>query len=181
MCFYNHCLEGDSLTGVVGFPYTPKMLESLGASAVVALVKALGMKYKQDGENSRVNVDVCKQKLLDMWYFVEDCERLHGICPCQSSSKDCSQNASQLCPNQMCRLCCQDEPSRKPCALHDSHDQFFRHKMRNLYSFDLKKGFDRSRTLRLSMRKMIRLYDIERVFKPYAIVSKHKASFHFWG
>lgn len=172
MCFYDHCKDGEALTGVVAFPFTPKMLESCSAECIVAMTKALGMKYSE-GENEKktTNVDICKQKLLDMWYFVEDSERLHGICPCQTSLKECRQNASQLCPNQMCRICCQNEPARKPCVLHDSHDQFFRHKTRILDAFEKKKGFDRSRTLRLSMRKMIRLYDIERVFKPFGIVT----------
>lgn len=72
--------------------------------------------------------DLYKQKLLDLFYFVEDSEKLHGVTFCQTWIKSCNNLASQFCSNHMCKLCCQDLQNRLPCLMHDSYDQFFRHK-----------------------------------------------------
>lgn len=72
--------------------------------------------------------DLYKQKLLDLFYFVEDSDKLHGVTICQTFTKACNNLATQFCPNGMCKLCCQDLQHRLPCVMHDSYDQFFRYK-----------------------------------------------------
>ena len=39
MCFYNHCLDGESLTAVVAFPFTPKIIMDLNEHQLAAFAK----------------------------------------------------------------------------------------------------------------------------------------------
>lgn len=167
MCFYNHCLEGETITAVVAFPFTPTMIREMNEVQVFALGKTLGLTFTEDcgihpGE-------LFRQKLYDMWYFVEDSSRMHAIVPCQSQLRKCSNLASGLSGNFMCKVCQLDLQNREPSLIHDSHDQFFRHKIRSMYEFEESHGFDRKRTIRVTMRRLIKKYDLERMFQDYSV------------
>ncbi len=110
-------------------------------------------------------MDILKQKLLDLFYLVEDSPRLHGIVPCQCSVRPCNELASTFCTNHMCKICCQDSQHRQPCIIHDRYEQFFIYKIKSVYLFEETKNFDRSRTLRIHGRKLIRRYDLEKAFE----------------
>ena len=121
------------MTAIVFLPFTPKSLEYYDPFHFYCVNRVLEMKVNYD---SILNpADLYKQKLLDLFYFVEDCEKLHGVMFCQSHSKPCNNLATQFCPNHMCKLCCQDLQMKSPCVMHDSYEQFFRHK----YDFYKKK------------------------------------------
>ena len=114
------------MTAIVFLPFTPKSLEYYDPFHFYCVNRVLEMKVNYD---SILNpADLYKQKLLDLFYFVEDCEKLHGVMFCQSHSKSCNNLATQFCPNHMCKLCCQDLQMKSPCVMHDSYEQFFRHK-----------------------------------------------------
>jgi len=176
MVFYNHCLEGDSLTAVCAFPFTDKTIKAMSEPQVFALGKMLGYLPENDEDKQFDIIEVMRQKLFDMIYAVEDAPRMHGILPCQNKYKKCHNIASCFCSNKVCKLCCQDYQHRTPCTTHDSHDQFFRQKIRELSNFEAR--FDVKTTLRLSMRKLIRLYELEKVFDGYKI-DWEKAQFFY--
>jgi len=167
MAFYNHFLEGECMTGIVVLPYTPKMLDYLNPLQIFYIVKALDMRIAYDIVNI---LDVLKQKLLDLYYLVEDSPKLHGILPCQTNIKPCHHLASMHCANHMCKICCQDGVNRAPCIIHDKYEEFFRHKLKSVYMFEENNQFDRSRTLRLHCRKLIRKNDLDKAFENVAIV-----------
>lgn len=144
------------------------MLDYLSPAQLFALVKALGMRY--DYPNALSIVDVYKQKLLDLWYAVEDNPRLHGITMCQTLNKHTNNLASQLCPNNMSKLECQNMQHKLPCAVHDTFEQFSRFKLRSVYTFEEHQSFDRSRTLRLYCRKTPRKYELEAAFVGTGVV-----------
>lgn len=114
-------------------------------------------------------MDLIKQKLLDMYYNAEDGHKVHGILPCQSRTKSCTNLASLCCANHMCKMCCQDLQICNTCMAHDSHDEFFRAKIRDMNQFENEKNFDRKKTLRLTFRKTIRRYELEKAFESYEI------------
>lgn len=109
-------------------------------------------------------MDILKQKLLDLFYLVEDSPKLHGIVPCQSAIRSCNELASMYCANHMCKICCQDSQHRLPCIIHDKYEQFFIYKVRSVYLFEETRNFDRTRTLRIHCRKLVRRYDLEKAF-----------------
>eukprot|EP01017_Pseudomicrothorax_dubius_P037324 TRINITY_DN5459_c0_g4_i1.p1 TRINITY_DN5459_c0_g4~~TRINITY_DN5459_c0_g4_i1.p1 ORF type:complete len:950 (-),score=187.80 TRINITY_DN5459_c0_g4_i1:961-3810(-) len=177
MIFYNHFLEGECITAGVVLPFTPKVLEYLTPLQIYSLVKALGMKTHYDVPNV---MDIFKQKLLDLFYCVDDSPRLHGFLPCQSRYKPCHNLASTFCANFMCKLCCQDIQHKLPCVCHDRYEQFFRYKVRSVYMFEESKNFDRSRTLRLQMRRLARRLDLERAFENVPIQWDKIAFYHHY-
>lgn len=115
------------MTAIVFLPFTPKSLEYLETMHFFCLNKVLEMKVNYDSVLSHP-ADLYKQKLVDLFYFVEDCEKLHGVTFCQSHIKACNNLASQFCANNMCKLCCQDLQFKTPCIMHDTYEQFFRYK-----------------------------------------------------
>jgi hypothetical protein len=167
MAFYNHCLEGETMTAVVAFPFTPDMIRDMNEVQIFALGKMLGFTYSEEYGVSVA--DTFRQKLFEMWYFVEDSSRMHAIAPCQSRSKVCNNLASSLSGNIMCKMCQLDLPNREPSIIHDSHDQFFRHKIKTMYNFEEAQEFDRKRTIKLTMRRMVKKYDLEKMFKDFAV------------
>ena len=105
-----------------------------------------------------------------MWYAVEDSPRMHAVVPCQSKFKKCNNLASSLDANCLCKECSEEWNNRLPSLIHDSHDQFFRFKIRSLNQFENENKFDRSLTLRLTLRKMVRRQELQtEIFKDYAI------------
>ena len=166
MVFYNHCLEGETLSAIVAFPYTPKMLDDMSPAQLYALGKMFGLSCEASNASP---LEMIKQKLLDMWYAVEDSPRMHAIVPCQSLTKNCVNLASSLNINCMCKDCNEDWANRLPSLIHDSHDQFFRFKLRKLCEFEEEKKFDRKMTLRVTMRRMIRRHVLTKYFEDYDI------------
>jgi hypothetical protein len=150
------------LTGIVALPYTPKMLDYLTPLQIFYIVKALDMRLEYDVPNI---MDILKQKLLDLFYLVEDNPRLHGVVPCQSNNKPCHSIASIFCANHCCKICCQDGAHRMPCIMHDRYEEFFKYKTRSVYEFEEGCMFDRSRTLRIHCRRLIRRHDLEKAFE----------------
>ena len=73
-----------------------------------ALAKVLGLTVSEEIIEKGYNtMDLIKQKLLDIYYNAEDGHKVHGILPCQSRTKCCTNLASTLCSNHMCKMCCQ--------------------------------------------------------------------------
>ncbi|KRX09647.1 hypothetical protein PPERSA_09317 [Pseudocohnilembus persalinus] len=179
MIFYNHFASEDALTGVVGFPYTIKMLDYLSPPQLYSLVKNLQMKASFDASLRNSAIDILKQKLVDLYYAVDDNPRLHGVHMCQSPTDDCCNLSSQYCANNMCKLCCQNLQSRDPCHIHDNFEQFSRYKLKKLYHFEEIKDFDKTKTLRLYCRKLVRKYTLEQIFQGLGIEwEKLKIYFH---
>lgn len=167
MAFYNHCLEGETMTAVVAFPFTPEIIRDMNDVQIYTLGKVLGFTYN---EEFGVSVgDTFRQKLFDMWYYIEDSSRMHAIIPCQSRTRRCNNLASSLSGNYMCKVCQLELQNREPSLIHDSHDQFFRHKVKLLYNYEESKEFDRKRTVRLTMRRMVKKYDLEKMFKDFHV------------
>ena len=167
MAFYNHCLEGETITAVVAFPFTPDIVRDMSDLQVYALGKILGFTFNDE---LGVSVgDTFRQKLFDMWYFVEDSSRMHGVVPCQSRTRRCNNLASSLSGNYMCKICQLELQNREPSPIHDSHDQFFRHKIRLLYNFEESREFDRKKVIRIAARRMIKKHDLEKIFKDFQL------------
>lgn len=67
----------------------------------------------------------------------------------------------------------QENAHRTSCIIHDSADQFFREKIRALNKFEAQ--FDKRVTVRLQIGRLVRCYELERVFENYHIVGQpHK-------
>lgn len=107
------------ITAIVALPYTPKMLDQFTAGQLYLIAKTLDMQFTYLSFSMLIShcfvpsydtpnvVDVVKQKLLDLFYCVEDSKQMHGIVPCQSSFRSCERLASTFCANHMCKECCQ--------------------------------------------------------------------------
>jgi hypothetical protein len=52
-------------------------------------------------------MNILKQKLMEMYYLVDDSEELHGVTDCYNLHKQCDNLASFYCENNMCKLCCE--------------------------------------------------------------------------
>ena len=128
---------------------------------IFALAKMLCFLPERDEDKEFDIIEVMRQKLFDMIYAVEDAPRMHAVHMCQNRYKQCQSIATSLCGNKMCKNCCEDLQHRDNCIVHDSADQFFRKKIRDMSDFESR--FDVKITLRLSMRKLIRLYELEKV------------------
>lgn len=48
MVFYNHTLEGETLTAIVAFPFTLKMIGEFGPAQLYALAKIFGFTVQND-------------------------------------------------------------------------------------------------------------------------------------
>jgi len=70
LVFYNHFLENESLTAIVILPYTPIMLDYLSPLQIYSLNRALDMRTNY--ENIPNVMDIYKQKLIDLFYCVDD-------------------------------------------------------------------------------------------------------------
>lgn len=108
MVFYNHTLEGETLTAVVAFPYTPDMLYRMSEAQLFAFSEAANIISDEEraGETNII-IPILRQRLLDAIYAVQDAPRMHSVFPCQSKFKICRNIASGLENNYLCKLCCQ--------------------------------------------------------------------------
>lgn len=176
MVFFNHCLDGETLTAVCAIPFTEHTIKFMTDEQIFALAKMLCFLPERDEDKEFDIIEVMRQKLFDMIYAVEDAPRMHAVHMCQNRYKQCQSIATSLCGNKMCKNCCEDLQHRDNCIVHDSADQFFRKKIRDMSDFESR--FDVKITLRLSMRKLIRLYELEKVFDGYRI-DWDKSQFYF--
>jgi hypothetical protein len=175
MCFFNHTLEGESLSAIVAFPYTEDIIKTLSDSHIFALADQCNL-ISEEEKDKFIAIPVLRQRLLDTIYAVQDAPRMHAIFPCQSRLKKCFNLASGFCSNTMCKLCCQVTPffyhkensHRTACIIHDSADQFLREKVRALNQFEAQ--FDKRLTIRIQIGKLVRCYELEKVFENYKIV-----------
>lgn len=179
------------------------MLNQFTSLQLYSISKVLDLRFKYLNTETSSNVnclspetpsvlEVIKQKLLDAFYCVEDSKSMHGVVLCQSNFKECENLASTFCSNHLCKLCCQvtspmdiqilnwiqDTQHREPCVIHDSYDQFFRHKIKSLYLFEQTHNFDPKRTLRIFFRKLVRKHDLEKAFKGRNIDWEKIAIYH---
>lgn len=106
MCFFNHTLDGDSLSAIVAFPYTEEIVKKLPETHIFCLADQCNLISEEEKEDT-IAIPVLRQRLLDTIYAVQDAPRMHAIFPCQSKHKKCLNLASGFCSNNMCKLCCQ--------------------------------------------------------------------------
>lgn len=125
MCFFNHTLDGESLSAIVAFPYTEEIIKALSDPHIFALAEQSNLITDEEKEEM-IAVPVLRQRLLDTIYAVQDAPRMHAVFPCQSPYKKCHNLASGFCSNTMCKLCCQvlddNAGKRTPHCLH--HPRF---------------------------------------------------------
>lgn len=174
MCFFNHTLDGETLSAIVAFPFTEDIVKALPDLHVFALAEQCKLISdeelgKVEGKEELVAIPVLRQRLLDTIYAVQDAPRMHAIFPCQSRHKKCHNLASGFCCNTMCKLCCQETFHRTSCIIHDTADQFFREKVRALAAFESQ--FDRRVTIRLQIGRLVRSYELEQLFDKCRIVA----------
>jgi hypothetical protein len=170
MVFINMFKENPNnnlISGVVYFPYTPNMLENpnINAEFITKLAKYLELhsSYNFSFENDRIKI--LKQKLLDLYYLVEDCEDLHAVIPCQNVYSTCKNLASGFCENQLCKNCCESMTEKEYCIIHDDLVNFYRKRMNAILAFEHRKDFDRSRTVRVSLRTRLTKHELKIIFE----------------
>lgn len=106
MCFFNHTLDGDSLSAIVAFPYTEEIIKALSDVHIFALADQCNL-ISDDEKEELIAIPILRQRLLDTLYAVQDAPRMHAIFPCQSRHRKCLNLSSGFCSNTMCKLCCQ--------------------------------------------------------------------------
>ena len=106
MCFFNHTLEGESLSAIVAFPYTEDIVKALSDIHIFALADQCNL-ISEEEKAELIAIPILRQRLLDTIYAVQDAPRMHAIFPCQSRHRECLNLASGFCSNTMCKLCCQ--------------------------------------------------------------------------
>lgn len=106
MCFFNHTLDGESLSAIVAFPYTEEMVKAISDPHVFALAEQCNL-VSEEEKDDLVSIPLLRQRLLDSIYAVQDAPRMHAVFPCQARHKKCHNLASGFCSNTMCKLCCQ--------------------------------------------------------------------------
>lgn len=119
--------EDSLITGIVFLPYSPKTLPLMSDYLILLLAHYIYIKVDYlpfqkirellELNNSQkvsscitcidISIKIIRQKLLDIFYFVQDNEDLHGITFCHSCNKQCNEKASLLCTNLLCKVCCQ--------------------------------------------------------------------------
>lgn len=124
---FKSSFEDSLINGVVFLPYSPKTLPFISDYFVLLLAHYIYVKVDYlpfqriremlESNNSLkitssilctgLSVKIIRQKLLDIFYFVQDNEDLHGVTFCHSCYKQCNEKASLLCVNLLCKLCCQ--------------------------------------------------------------------------
>ena len=167
-CFYNHIPQPkltDRLIGICFLPFTPDLLQIANENVIKVLACSLGVNCKL--ENKELAQVVEKQKLLEVFYTAADSEALHPVMYCQTHFFTCKNPASGMCSNFMCSLCCNLHQTRLPCHIHDTPVQFFRYRMKNLIAFE--QQFDRSLTLRMTIKEDLRKIQLYRVFEGFAV------------
>lgn len=111
MVFFNHTLEGETLSAVVAFPYTPAILDRMDDLQIFALAEAANILSEDEQKDVvPVSITVVRQRLLDAIYAVQDAPRMHSVFPCQNKGKECPNLSSGFDCNYLCKLCSQVSP-----------------------------------------------------------------------
>ena len=113
----------DEISAVFYVPFTPNLIRFISDEFVVNMSH-----YFKMHDNPKMSMQVRRQKIVDIFYLIEDSRDFHLVINCQSRLRECDQIASQYCNNWMCKECCQSTHYREPCIIHDDYFQFFRYK-----------------------------------------------------
>ena len=157
--------ENNLINGLLYFPFTPEDIEHADEEVVIALANEFSLKANYIcSESDRIKI--LRQKLLDMFYLCDDLVDLHGVTDCHSKLTLCPNISSFYCENHMCKKCCEMATDKKFCPIHDDIVNFYRGKMRELFEFEMNMNqFDRTRTVRLSIRKRITKSELRKMFE----------------
>lgn len=150
---------------IIYFPYTPEyILNPKKASTHFCKEMAeylnLSDKYLFQHRDT-----IIRQKLVDLYYAAEDGESFHLILDCHSKTSECNDIASQFCNNNMCKRCCQADPNRTPCVLHDNYGNIVRHYISEVIEFERQSNFDVTKTIKLVLSSKIKLREIKKLFE----------------
>lgn len=185
MVFINMFKENPNnnlISGIIYFPYTPQLLNHPNANPdfILKFSKYLGLhsdynyhNFTSSTENENEKIKILKQKLMDLYYLVDDCEDLHGVTTClggcQEKSEDpiraCPNISSFFCENSLCKSCCESTTNKEFCVIHDEMVNFFRRKMQEVLEFEHRKDFDRALTIRVSVRQRLAKYELRSIFE----------------
>jgi len=154
--------KNNLISGIVYFPYTPSILENpnINTEFITNLSKYLGINCNYNYTSESEKIKILKQKLMDAYYLVEDSEDIHGITPCLNSLFHCDNIASFFCENNMCKNCCEKSRKKEFCVIHDDMVNYHRKKMQEILEFELRKNFDRTRTIRITVRQRITKFEL---------------------
>jgi hypothetical protein len=154
------------VSGIIYLPYTPAILEHPNCSSdfILKMANYLGLHCNYNVSFESEKIKILKQKLLDIFYLVDDSDDLHGVTPCHSIAK-CQNLASLFCENNLCKGCCEKMTNKEFCILHDDMVNFYRKKMQEILEFEHRKNFDRSRTVRISIRQRITKTELKNIFE----------------
>lgn len=154
------------VSGIIYLPYTPVILEHENCSSdfILKIANYLGLHCNYNVSFETEKIKILKQKLLDIFYLVDDSDDLHGITPCHSINS-CRNLASIFCENNLCKLCCEKMTNKEFCVLHDDMVNFYRKKMNEILEFEHRKNFDRSKTVRISIRQRISKNELKNIFE----------------
>ena len=109
---------------------------------------------------------ILRQQLIDTFYLCDDLVDLHGVTDCHSVYELCTNMASLYCSNNLCKTCCELAPKKSFCVIHDDFVNFYRSKMQDILNYEqLYRNFDRTRTVRVSIRKRITKHAIKEIFE----------------
>ncbi len=171
------------VSGIVYFPYTPAILEhpNISSDFILKISTYLGLQCNYNISFESEKIKILKQKLIDIYYLVDDSEDLHGVTPCQGVGvnlgvsrglTNCPNIASFFCENNLCKSCCQIMTNKEFCVLHDDMVNFYRKKMQEIIEFEHRKNFNRSRTVRISIRQRISKSELRNIFEEFDLISQ---------
>ena len=69
MCFFNHTIDGESLSAIVAFPYTEEIVKVMTDIQIFALADQCNLISEED-KDSNIAIPVIRQRLLDTLYAV---------------------------------------------------------------------------------------------------------------
>lgn len=157
------------VTGIIYFPFTPHLVNSINLNPNFILEFSKYLKLTSTSSNEQIKYKVFVQKLMDLYYLAEDSEELHGITDCYNQFSLCENIASSYCENHMCKNCCKKSACKEFCVIHDDLVNFFRKKTQDLLEFEHRKNYDRSLTIRVSIRQRTTKEELKVIFKDYYV------------
>lgn len=146
--------ENNLTNAIIYFPFIPSDIEILNDDLIKLFSNLFSLSSNKYFCSESEKILILKQKLMDMYYLCEDNFDLHGITDCHNFFSLCPNIASFYCENNMCKKCCEISPNKNFCVIHDDFVNYYRDKMNYLLSFEqIEKSFDRSKTIRILIRK----------------------------
>ena len=146
--------ENNLTNAIIYFPFTPSDIEFINDDLIQLFSKLFSLSNNKYFCSEREKNLILKQKLMDMYYLCDDNCDLHGVTDCHSFFSLCPNISSFYCENNMCKKCCEISPNKNFCPIHDDFVNYYRDKMNYLLSFEqINKSFDRSKTIRILIRK----------------------------